>query len=235
MEIRLKQIIRWLPLVLIVGLIIAFLFTDLRHELSFSSIKEKHDALKAYAAVHPVLTPLIFMGIFALSVCLIIPDALFLSIIAGWLFPKFLALLYIGIAEAVGATVFFFSIYEAFGQKVSRKDNPTLQKLEKNLKKNEASYLLFLRISHVVPYWMINAACACLGVRFWTFFWTACIGFLPIAYVCVIAGEQLEKLFHAGAVISFRAIFTTNIQIALVLLAVLALAPIFLKKLWHKK
>lgn len=228
-----KHILRYFPLAVLLLAVAAIFVTGLHHHFSFKSLREDHDTLKAFALNHPFITPLIFMGIFIASVFLILPNALFLCLVAGFLFPRPLAMLYSCIGETLGATIFFLVVYYAFRDDIAHKESPKWKKIEKKLKENAPSYLLFLRISHLIPYWMIAAASACFGVRLWTFVWTAFLGFLPLAFVFVTAGSGLDMLFKTQAKITMRGIFNPEVKIALIVLGVLSLAPIFLKR-WKK-
>lgn len=229
-----KKLIRYLPLAIIALFTLILFITGLHEHLSFEMLKDKQEALKTFAMEHPLIAPLIFIAVFVVSVCLLLPDALVLCLIAGFLFPKPIALLYVGFSEAVGSTLFFLAIYAAFGKDFGKKRDPLLNKIEKRLKENEASYLLFLRFSHLLPNWMISTASACLGVRLWTFFWTTFLGFLPLAFVFIETGKGLDKLFQEGGEVSLRSIFNTQVQVSLLALALFALLPILIKK-WRKK
>lgn len=228
-----KHILRYFPFAVLLAAIIAIFTTGLHHHFSFTSLRHDHDAIKAFALNHPFITPLIFMGIFIASVFLILPNALFLCLVAGFLFPRPLAILYSCLGETIGATLFYLVIFVAFRNDIVHKESSKWKKIEKKLKANAPFYLLFFRISHLIPYWLIAAASACFGVRLWTFIWTAALGFLPLAFVFVTAGSGLNEVFHTNAKISMHAIFNTQVKIALIALGVLTLAPIFLKR-WKK-
>ena len=55
----------------------------------------------------PFLRPFTFIMLLILSVCFVVPDSIILGVIAGFLFPLPLAILYIISAETLGAWLYF--------------------------------------------------------------------------------------------------------------------------------
>lgn len=221
-----------LPLGLLLFVILIVYLTNIHEELSLSKLREKHVALQGFLHAHPYLSPFLFIAIYSISVCLI-PDSTLLTLFAGMSFPWPLALLYCSSSETLGALL-FFSITRGLGQTLDKHEYLFLRRMRLSFKKNGASYLLFLRISHILPFWLINFSAAYFNVRLLTFIWTTFVGVLPLTYLLIRAGSDLEKAIALDAPFRISSLFTTQTKLALLLLGLTALCPILYKK-WTRK
>src|SRR5579872_64432 len=213
-----KNILRFLPLFLI--LLIAALIYACRLDkfCTFETIKSQHENIKNYVSAHPLLTPLYFMGIFAFLSALPIPVTIFLSIVAGYLFPQPWGTAYVVVASVGGALLTFLAARTAFGNKMKRIASPFLFRIKKGFKKNAVSYLLCLRIIPFCPFWPVNLAPAIFHIPLWTFVWTTAIGLIPASFVFAEAGRGLEMVVMTEEVFSAQALFNKEIKIALIAL-----------------
>ena len=87
-----------------------------------------------------------------------------------------------------------------------------------------------LRLVPLFPFWLVNVAPAFMGVRLSTFFLATLLGIVPGTFVYVSVGAGLGSIFDAGGECSLTGIFTPQVAIALIGLAVLALVPLAYKK-----
>ena len=206
-------------------------FSGAYQYLSFETLKEHHVALKTFVAAHPFSVPLAYMLVYIVATALSIPGALFLSLLGGYLFSQPFSTLYVVFSATCGATIIFFAARTAFGDSLRKKASPFLKKVESGFQQNAASYLLFLRLVPLFPFWFVNIAPAFFGVSLRTFVWTTFVGIIPGAFVFTFAGGGLEEIFESGNEFSIATVFNTQVKIALLLLGILALLPIVVKKL----
>ncbi len=225
---------RFLPLLIILIAMAVIYFTELYRYLSFDCLKLYHMTLRELVSAHPFTAPLLYILIYIALTALSIPGAVFLSLLGGYLFSQPLSTLYVIFAATCGATLIFLAARTAIGSSLREKAGPFLKKMEKGFQENAASYMLFLRFVPLFPFWIVNLAPAFFGVPLTTFIWTTLIGIAPGAFVFTLAGGGLEKIFESNHPFSVNAIFNTQMKIALVLLGVLALAPIIVKKIKKK-
>lgn len=230
-----KKYLAFLPLLLIVAAMLVIYFSPLRQEMSFQTIKDYHQMWKTHAEMHPFSSALIFLGILTFSVCLIIPNTIPLGILAGFLFPLPLAILYISLSETIGAYLFYEAVGIAFVPALHRNKKSLFWKLEKKVQANQVSFLLFFRFTHLIPFFLINTAAACFEIKRWTFLWTAFVGILPISYVLAEAGSGLGIFLDTNESFSLPAIFNTKVEIALFALGIFALFPLLFKMTKHHK
>lgn len=230
-----RHVRRFLPFFVLIVLVLILYVTNLHQAFTLENLQKEQHRLTSFVHDHPFTAPLLYIGIYIVSVCLIIPDSTILTLLAGMVFPLPLAVIYAVFSETVGASLFFFIFYSAFGKTLFQRERPFLNKMRKQFKRHGASYLLFLRISHVVPFWLTNLGAAYFRVRFWTFLWTCLIGVIPLTYVLADAGRSLSHAFASQEKISLDSIFTTQLKLSLLVMGLLAFVPILYKKFRKKR
>ena len=231
-----KDLLRFLPIALLLLALAIVYFIKAPHYLTFETLKEKHDLLKAFVNAHPVITPLLFIGAYTLSMALDLPDVFIFSLLGGFLFPQPWAFIYVVFSESAGTAIFFLAARSALGTSIKRKRVSFFMRMRRGFQENAASYMLFLRLVHIFPIWLINIAAALFNIRLWTFIWTSFVGFLPIAFIYTQAGSGLDAIFaHQEAKFSIEDVFNTKLQMALIGFALLALLPILIKSFKYKK
>lgn len=210
-------------------------FTNLQEYFTLEQIRKEETFLKDFVAGHPVLSPLVFIGVYILSVILIIPDSTVLSVLSGFVFFPPVGFCYSLFAETVGAVLFFVIIQSILGEKWLHKQENTLKKMRKEFYSFPVSYLLFLRFSHIAPFWLTNAFAVYFKVPFRTFIWTVVVGTIPLTYLLVEAGSRLSEYFKSSDQVSVWSIFNMQMKIALLLFSICALTPIIYRKFIRKK
>ena len=198
-----KKIKPYLPLITLIVLTHLAYFSGIYSYLSIKTFRTAHENLRLFADTHLLLTPLIFIGIYVVTVVLCLPGPIFLSVIAGFLFHQPFATIYVILGATLGAFLFFSIANSAVGELLFKKAGPKLRKMELGIEENAPYYLLCLRFSEVVPFWLINIAAAFFRIRPFTFLWTTAMGFLPSAFVFSQAGRGLNTFLQSGADFSF--------------------------------
>jgi uncharacterized membrane protein YdjX (TVP38/TMEM64 family) len=225
-----RRIIALIPFALILALILFVYLSGLYHKLSFTMIKQEHLKWKMFVFDHPFLAALYFIAIYIVSVVLVIPDSTLLTLIGGFLFPLSLAIVYACIAETIGATLFFLAVRLAYVETIEKKKGYLLHRMQKKFQVHQVYYLLFLRLSHLLPFWLINLGAGVFHVRTSTFIWTTLVGILPLTFFIAESGASLSGYFETHTHFVWRGIFTTQVKIALIVLGCIALLPIAYRK-----
>lgn len=227
-------LIRLLPLAIIILMVIIYI-TNLQDYFSLERIRQEERFLKGFVSDHPIFAPAIFIGIYIISVILVIPDSTLLSLLAGFIFSTPLGFCYSLFSETVGAILFYWVIRGVLGDKWLKKQESSLKKVRKEFKRYPASYLLFLRISHISPFWLTNTFAVYFEVEFKTFLWTVIVGTIPLTFILVGAGSSLAKYFASARTVSMGDFFDIHMKIALIGFGLLALLPIAYYKFRRKK
>jgi len=225
---------KWIPILIIIAFMAAAYFSGVTDYLTFDNLKAHREKLLTLINAHPLVSPLLFMLLYIVTVALSLPGGTILTLIGGFLFGIPLSTVYVVIAATIGASLIFLAARTALGDILKRKAGPFLSKMEKGFQKNAASYLLFLRFIPIFPFWLVNLAPAFFQVGLWTYVWTTLLGIIPGSYVYTQAGSGLGAIFDTGESLSLDSIFNPQIKIALVVLAVFVLIPIFVKPLIQK-
>lgn len=225
-----RKTIALLPFLMILVFILIFYLSNAYHFFNFQVIQEEHLKWKVLVNEHPLISALYFIGIYIVSVMLVIPDSTILTLVGGFLFPLPLAIFYTCLSETIGATLFFLATRVAFLETLGKRKMPLLDHMKRKFQEDEACYLLFLRFSHLLPFWIINLGAGIFHVRVWTFIWTTLIGVLPLAYFLAEGGASLSKYFETHTHFELKEVFTTQLKISLIALGLIALLPIVYKK-----
>lgn len=229
-----EQLKRSLPLLFLIVLSFAIYFSPLRNYFSFEVLKTHREHLKEMVQVHWLLAPLAFIFTYFTAVALSLPLGIFLSILGGFFFPQPFSTFFIVLAATSGASIPFLATKTAFGNSLKKKASVFLKKMETGFHEHRVSYLLFLRIVPIFPFWVVNIAAAFFGTPLKTFLWTTAIGIAPAAFVYSQAGAGLGAIFDEGKQFSFNAVFNWKLRIALIGVGFLALLPILIKRLKRK-
>ena len=227
---RLMTAARFAPAaVLLLGLGLFFAF-GLGEYLSCGSLRDNRVWLLDWVGAHRLLAVAAFMAIYAAVVALSVPSAAILTVAAGFLFGAVMATGMIAVAGTVGATLLFLAARSALHDLLRARAGPWLAKLERGFAANELSYLLFLRLVPLFPFFVINLVPAFLGVRLRNFVGATFIGVIPGSFVFASVGAGLGNLFDAGGDCALDNVLTPETLAALVGLAVLALLPVAYKR-----
>jgi uncharacterized membrane protein YdjX (TVP38/TMEM64 family) len=233
-----KKIRQWLPVViLIVGLI---LFTSLggTKYLSLDMLSQHYKFLSTYTASHYFLSVIIFITVYIIIAAFSIPGATIMTLLGGFLFDTFFGTTWVIIGATIGATITFLAVQTAFGDVLKNKAGNTIQKMHAGFKENEFSYLLFLRLLPIFPFFIINIAAGVLNIRLRTFFFGTLLGIIPGSFTYAWVGSGLGYALSKETKINMGIIFEPQILFpiaALAALAALSVVPVIYKLIRKQK
>lgn len=234
---------KWLPVVAIL-LAMGLVFGLGWHKyLSFKTVGLNYDALRMFISDNLLLALLIYVAGYILVVALSLPGAAVMTLSGGLLFGWLVAGPVIVIAATIGATLVFLAAKTSFGETLAQRAGPWIGKLREGFQENALSYLLFLRLVPVFPFFVVNLAPALLGVSLRTFVIGTFLGIIPgtIAYALAGAGlgsvvEAQNKVYNAcvamkgeaqcSYTIDFGSLVTRELVVASIALGVVSLIPV---------
>ncbi|GAB4229606.1 MAG: hypothetical protein Kow0032_10890 [Methyloligellaceae bacterium] len=241
---------RFLPLAVLALVAVIVISQGWHHYLSLEHIAANRDLLKGYIQSNYALTLMGYMAVYIVTIALSLPGGVFLTLLGGFLFGWLVGGLATIVAATIGATIIFLIAKTSFGEPLAARAGPWLGKLRKGFQEDALSYLLFLRLVPVFPFWLVNLAPALLGVRLPTYVLGTFIGIIPGTFAFSFAGVGLDSVIEAqrrafeackaanpGAADACKfsldpgALVTKELLIAFALLGVVALIPVVLKKL----
>jgi uncharacterized membrane protein YdjX (TVP38/TMEM64 family) len=225
------QLRRFLPLAVLLLAVVAAFGLGLDDYLSFEQLERHRAQLLGFVERHPVVAPLAFMLAYAAVIALSIPGGAILTMAGGFLFGVVAATCYVVIAATLGATVVFLIARTALGDSLRQRAGPAMRRMEAGFRENALSYLLFLRLIPLFPFWLVNLVPAFLGVPLWTYVAATLVGIIPGSLVYASVGNGLGAVFEAGGRPDLGIIFEPQIILPIIGLAVLALLPVAYRKI----
>ena len=238
---------RLVPLIIVVAASAAVFAMGWQRQLSFEWLVRHHEALRAFIAAHEVSALVAYVALYIAAAALSIPVGVFLTMTAGILFGAVLG----GAASVVGATIGAICIFliakSAVGDYLVRRAGPLAQKLARGFRADAFSYLLFLRLVPIFPFWIVNLVPALVGVKLATFAAATALGVIPATFVFAFVGQGLDSVIAAQQAayqsclaaarpdcrlaFHINAALTPELLAALAALGVLALVPVLVRRL----
>jgi uncharacterized membrane protein YdjX (TVP38/TMEM64 family) len=177
---------------------------------------------------------LAYIAIYTAVTALSLPAASIATLAGGFLFGIVLGTVWTVIGATIGAVAVFLAARSAFGALLRPKENSGLGRLEAGFRRDAFSYLMFLRLVPVFPFWLVNLAAGFFGVSLGTYTLTTFIGIIPGTAVFAAVGNGLGMVLEKGESPDLGVIFTAPILLPMLALAALSLVPIFYRR-WKAK
>lgn len=222
---------RLLPLLVLVAGLLAFFAFDLDRYVSFDALRMHRGELLAFVAEHRLWAGLAFMAVYVAAVALSLPGGTVLSLIGGFLFGALVSTCLVVVSATLGATILFVIAKSALGDPLRAKAGPWMERLAEGFQKNELSYLLFLRLVPLFPFFVVNLVPAFLGMRLRDYVLATFIGIIPGTFVYNQVGAGLGSILDTGEDFTVSGVLTFEVKLALFGLAALALIPVVYKQL----
>lgn len=246
----LQNLTRWLPLIVLAGLMALAFSMGWHHYLSFKTVGLNYEALKTYISGNLGTAVALFMLIYIAAIALSLPGGLVLTLSGGLLFGWQIGAPATVVAATIGATIIYLVARSSFGETLVSKAGPWLSKLSDGFKDNALSYLLFLRLVPAFPFVVVNLVPAVLGVPLRTYVLGTFFGIIPGTTAFSFLGSGLGSVVEAQNAIynacrakaapsvadacpytiDTSALVTPELITAFVLLGVVALIPVAYKK-----
>lgn len=222
---------RALPVAALVAAAAVIFALDLHRFVSFDALREHRAALTAFVADHSATAVAAYLALYAAVVSLSLPGALVFTVAGGFLFGTALGGALAVVAATLGGTALFLVARTALGEGLRRRTGGALARMAEGFRRDAFSYLLVLRLVPLFPFFVVNLACAFLGVRLRTYVGATALGIVPGTFVYASVGAGLGSVFDRGESFSPAAVLTPQVVGALLGLAALALVPVAYRRL----
>jgi uncharacterized membrane protein YdjX (TVP38/TMEM64 family) len=205
-------------------LVVLIFYFDLQRFLTLAALKANRQVLLDYYAAHKLITVAGFMLVYVVQTALSLPGAAVLSLSAGAIFGSIMGTVYANIAATIGATLAFLVARYLLRDVVLNKFGGKLEGMNRELEERGFSYLLFLRLVPLFPFFLINLAAGLTRLPLRTFFFGTMIGIIPGGFVYVNAGATLASIDSLSGIASPRVLGS------FALLGLFALVPVLYNK-----
>ncbi|EDV46504.1 transmembrane protein 41 homolog [Drosophila erecta] len=200
---------------------------DIQDAKMLAKVLDRYKDMYYFEVMFGVVVAYVFLQTFA------IPGSLFLSILLGFLYKFPIALFLICFCSALGATL-CYTLSNLVGRRLIRhfwpKKTSEWSKHVEEYRDSLFNYMLFLRMTPILPNWFINLASPVIGVPLHIFALGTFCGVAPPSVIAIQAGKTLQKMTSSSEAFSW-----TSMGI-LMACACASLLPGLLKnKFKHKK
>lgn len=238
---------RFIPLGVIVGLAGIVFAMGWHRALSLETLVGHRSAIAAFVERHALLAVAAYAGLYMAVVAMSLPGGAILTIAGGIVFGTLIGGMAAIVGATIGATILFLVARSAFGEVLMRRAGPRLARLADGFRDDAFSYLLFLRLVPVFPFWLVNLAPAMFGVGLGVFFCATLIGVIPATFAFASVGAGLASAIVAQETVynaclatgrgdckldfDFKAALTPELFAGFAALGVIALVPAAIKRL----
>tara|TARA_B100000674_G_scaffold243643_1_gene200768 strand:+ start:36 stop:755 length:720 start_codon:yes stop_codon:yes gene_type:complete len=160
-----------------------------------------------------------------------------LGLLAGFMFGKWLGVIFLISGTAFGATLLYLFANFFLKEIIRDKFLSKFQNLESKFKKSEFLYLLIFRFIGGTPFNLQNLLPCIFNVKVSNFFWSTLLGIIPQVFLIVSIGSGLEKVIDQNLVAPNISdiIKSPDIYIPIIVFGCLVILTIFLRKIFYKK
>ena len=221
----------WVRIALVavfVGGIATFFALGGQHYLTLETIKANRDALLRFTEANFATALVIGFLVYAGAVAFSLPGGLLLSLTMGFVFGRWVGTALVVVAATIGAVILFVAARYIFADAARRRLGALGEKINAGFTEDAFSYMLFLRLVPVFPFFLVNLAPAFTSIPLRTFALATFVGVIPGTFVFVNLGQALGRIESLQGLVSWQ---TGG---AFALLGVFALVPILLRK-WKSK
>ena len=225
-----RTLLRWLPLCAVALALLVLYAAGLTDYLSLDTLRRYQGTLLDIVAERPFLAAAAYLVTYVTVVAVSFPGAGVMTITGGFLFGALFGTALACVAATVGATLIFLIARTSLGAFLAERAGPRTRRLRKGFQEEGFSYLLFLRLVPIFPFWLVNLAAALFGMRLLTYVVATAVGVVPATFVFAYFGQGLgTALDMEGPQVP------TGLLVALALLGLMALAPIAVRRLRRGK
>jgi uncharacterized membrane protein YdjX (TVP38/TMEM64 family) len=175
--------------------------TFLTFPRTIDQIRALHSSIQNYTTTSYNYVLCLFCFLYLLLQSFAIPGPIILSILAGALFGRLRGLIIVSCCATCGACL-CYTLSNFFGKGIIIRKYPSRvvdanKKIQEH-KDNLLFYLLFLRLTPIVPNWLINLASPIIGVPFGMFVLATLLGLMPANWIHINAGMTLATIDQVG-------------------------------------
>lgn len=186
----------WIRLAVVaaIGAAAVVLVVLLREQVDLATLAERETQLRRQYEERPAATLATAFAAYVVVTGLSLPFGVVMSILYGWLFGFWPAVILVSFASTTGATVAFLLSRHLFGNAIQARYGDRLAGFNRAIEREGAFYLFTLRLIPQVPFFVINAGMGLTKLPTRTFWWVSQLGMLPLTCVFVSVGANAPGL-----------------------------------------
>ena len=203
-------------------IIVGYIF-DFNKILSFDTIKATYQDIQILINKNYILYYSAFFILYIVVTAFALPISLIKTLLAGALFGFWPGLILVSFASSIGSKFcFLFSRY-ALRAYIQKRFSNYLEKINKGIETDGWLYLLFLRLSPIFPFFIINLVFGLTKMKTLEFYVVSQIGMFIATAIFINAGVQISNLNSLEEILSFKIVAS---------LTVIGLFPLLVKYIY---
>ena len=151
-----------------------------------------------------------FLIYFSISV-FAIPVAALFSLLIGALFGFYKGVLLVSFSSSLGALVCFLLSRYLFRDYLQKKFNKKLSKINKEIKENGHSFLFLMRMTPVIPFFLINLLYGLTKIKALDFYIISQLGMLAGTCLYINAGNQISEVHSVEELLSTKILISLSL------------------------
>lgn len=221
---------RFIPILLLLGGFALFVASGGLDMVTMDRVLQSYHALAALVDRHLVLALIAFVLVYAALVSMVIfPAAFALTITGGLLFGTLLGTAASVVGVTLGGIVSFLAARHAFADRLARLLGPAGAALRNALARDGILYLLVLRTTPGLPFFMTTLAAAAAGFPLRPFIIGTALGVIPQTAILANLGSGAAKVLDRGDHLTAAMLFEPSVLLPVAGLAAFGLLGILLK------
>lgn len=204
-------------------------FTYLHSYFSLTTIQQYKDLFYKQTLLYPLKSRCIYSIVYFITASAFLPVAAILSLLAGFLFGTLEGTIFVITITALAALINLLIVRYLLRNILVSMYKETFIKFNNTFQKHGISYLLFIRLSGLLPFPIANILLGLTNVSLITYLWTTTIGMIPGSIFFVYMGKQL------GSITTIKDILNWQMLLVFAGMGLISLLPILYKKLTTKR
>ncbi|MET0347582.1 MAG: TVP38/TMEM64 family protein [Methyloceanibacter sp.] len=184
------------PLIALLGAMALVFAMGWHRYFTVTALAENREALRHFIDAHMLLSLAAFVALYAAVVALSLPGGAVMTIAGGFLFGWLLGGAASVVGATIGATIVFLIARSTLGRLLAQRAGPFVSRFRQGFQEDAFSYLLFLRLVPIFPFWLVNLAPGLLNVPFATYVATTFLGIIPGTFAFALAGNGLDSVIE---------------------------------------
>jgi len=198
---------KWLPLIGLLALAGAFFALGGTALVSPASLARRYGELRGWADADLARAFAVYVGVYAALVATVIfPGAFLLTIAGGMLFGTLGGALGAVLGVNLGGIVAFLAARRALARGLAL--GAKGEAMRAGLAREGVPFLLVLRTTPLLPYWVVTLAAAAANLSLKRFLIGSVLGVIPPCFVFARLGSGLAQRIAAGEHVSFAGLAT---------------------------
>ena len=230
---KLKIILGIIYLLIVALVVFLFFYYHLYSYVNADFIKNNRQDIFKFRDAHIISISIAFF-LFSITWVFLLGFGSPLAIIAGFVFGTILGSVLFLIGCTIGATLLYIFANNFFHELVFKYFGTRYKKLADHFKRNDFSYLLFLRLVPGIPFQATSLIPVLFDMKVKNYFFATILGMAPGAIIVISLVSGIGLKVEEGADFDIHLLSDPKISIPLAALALMVLIVNFMKNKFFK-